>query len=334
MQKRISCIFVTIPKTFNLFIRPQFNLFGLIFNLNIIMEANIKRALQKLSFFSVLLIFTFSLFSYGQKNVNTATLEKNSVKEKQITAVITKKTTLEELQKIKKQMKDEGLGFEYSGVVYNEDNEIISITIGYKDANNNSGKYSVSSEKPINDIIIVSKGSRISVKSAGSSNQAFISQQNGRKVSDDNEKSYNDRRKAMKERSDKMEKEMEEHMKAMKERQTKMEKRMQKRSDSIRILNHPQVESATSFNAISQSITKNTTDSELLKLQNSYDMENISFYYKNLERNDKNEITHISIFIDNQNGSVSSSSFGNGKEAIKDITVAVDKQHTIMKSSE
>ena len=298
------------------------------------METNIKKVLQKLSSFYVLLIFTFSLLSYGQKNVNAKISEKNSVEERQIPAMITKKTTPEELQKIKKQMKDEGLGFEYSGVIYNDNSEIISITIGYKDKNNNSGKYSVSSKKPINDIIIVSEGSRISIKSAGSSNQAFISQQNGRKVSDDTEKPHKDRRKAMKERSDKMEMEMEEHMKAMKERQAEMEKRMQKRSDSIRTLNHPRVKSATSFNPISQSITKNTTDSELLKLQNSYDMENISFYYKNLERNDKNEITHISITIDNQNGSVSSSSFGNGKEAIKDIAVAVDKQHTIMKSAE
>ena len=67
------------------------------------METNIKKALQKLSSFSVLLIFTFSLLSYGQKNVNAKISEKNSVEERQIPAMITKKTTPEELQKIKKQ---------------------------------------------------------------------------------------------------------------------------------------------------------------------------------------------------------------------------------------
>ncbi len=291
------------------------------------METNFKRAIQNLSFFSILILFTFSLLSFSTKSAISTTLENNSVTGKEITVVITKKTTLEELQKIKKQMEDEGLGFDYSDVVYNEKNEIISITIRYKDANNNSGNYSVSSKNPINDIVIVSKGSRISVTSAGSSNQSFISQGNKGQVSNDTEKTYNDRSEAMRQRSEQMEKKME-------ERQAEMELRMQKRSDSIRMLKQPPVKSAANYNGRSRLITKNTTNSELLEFQNSYDAENISFYYKNLERNAKNEITHISITIDNRNGSVSTSGFGNGKEAIKNITVAVDKQHTIMKSAE
>ncbi|SRX76162.1 hypothetical protein [Aequorivita antarctica] len=298
------------------------------------METNIKRVIQNLSFFSILIVFTFSLLSFNTKSATSTTLENNSITEKQTTIVITKKTTLEELQKIKKQMKDEGLGFDYSNVVYNKKNEIISITIRYKDANNNSGNYSVSSQNPINDIVIISEGTRLSVTSAGSSNQSFISQGNGGQVSSNAEKSYNDRSEAMRQRSEQMEKEMEDKMNAMKERQAEMMNRMQQRRDSISTLNQPTVKSATNFNGRSHLITKNTTNSELLELQNSYDAENISFYYKNLERNDSNEITHISITIDNRNGSVSTSRFGNSKEAIKDIIVAADKQHSIMKSAE
>lgn len=298
------------------------------------MKTNIKREIQNLSFFSILIFSSFLLLSFSTKSITTSTLQSSLITEKQITIVITKKTTLEELQKIKKQMNDEGLGFDYSDVVYNEKNEIIAISIRYKDANNNSGNYNVSSKNPINDIVIVSEGSRISVKSAGNSNQSFISQGNGGQVSNNTENSYDDRIEAMKQRSDQMEKEMEDQMKAMKERQAEMEMRMQKRRDSMSILKQSPVKSATNYNGPSRLITKNTTDSELLELQNSYDAENISFYYKNLERNAKNEITHISITIDNRNGSVSTSGFGNGKEAIKNITVAVDKQHTIMKSAE
>ena len=223
-------------------------------------------------------------------------------------------------------MADEGLGFEYSNVVYNNNSEIISITISYKDKNNNSGKYSVSSKKPINDIIIVSDNNRISVKSAGGSNQAFINQGSSGQISDNNENSNDARSEAMKQRKAQMEKEMA-------ERRAEMKRRMQHRRDSLQALNnHSQVKST--FTGPSQLITKNTTDSELAELQKSYEIEDISFSYKNVERNERNEITQISITIDNRNGSISTSSFGNGEDAIKNITVAVDKQHTVMKNVE
>lgn len=298
------------------------------------METTIKKAIQNLSFFSLLILFTFSLLSFSTKSEMSITLDNNSVTRKEITLRITKKTTLQELQNIKKQMMDEGLGFDFSDVVYNEKNEIIAISIRYKDASNNSGNYSVSSKNPINDIVIVSEESRISVTSAGSSNQSFISQGNGAQVSNNMEKSHTDQSEAMKQRSEQMEKEMESQMNEMYQRQAEMMNLIQQRRDSINTLNQPQVTSATNFNGRSRLITKNTTNSELLGLENSYDSENISFYYKNLERNENNEITHISITIDNRNGSVSTSGFGNGKEAIKNITVAVDKQNTIIKSAE
>lgn len=290
------------------------------------METYVKRAVQKKILFSVLIFFTFVFFSFRENNTISQTSKENLVRDAQKIIKITKDTTLEELEKIKKQMADEGLGFEYSDVVYNDNSEIISITIGYKDKNNNSGKYSVSNKNAISDIIIVSDDRRISVKSAGGSNQAFIRQGSSRQISGNNENSYDARNEAMKQRRAQMEKEMA-------ERRSEMKRRMQQRRDSLQVLNnHSQVKS--SYNGPSNLITKNTTDSELLELQRSYDIEDILFSYKNLERNEKNEITQISITIDNRNGSVSTSSFGNGEDAIKNITVAVDKQHTVMKSVE
>ena len=291
-----------------------------------IMETNIKRTIQKISLFSVLILFAFVFSSFNGNNTISQISKEYLVSGVQRTIKITKDTTLEELEKIKKQMANEGLGFEYSDVVYNDNSEIISITIVYKDKNNNSGKYSVSSKNPISDITIVSDDSRISVKSAGGSNQAFIRQGSSRQISGNNENSYDARSDAMRQRRAQMEKEMA-------ERRAEMKRRMQQRRDSLQVLNnHSQVKS--SYNGPSNLITKNTTDLELLELQRSYDVEDISFSYKNLERNEKNEITQISITIDNRNGSVSTSSFGNGEDAIKNITVAVDKQHTVMKSVE
>ncbi len=286
------------------------------------MKTSFKQPFHKKISFLILSLFCFLLLSFNTNSTENNSEENNATMEQQMTIVITKKTTLEELEAIKKQMTDAGLGFNYSNVIYNDKNEIIAISINYKDLNNNSSNYSVSSKNPINNIEIVSDGSRISVKSEGSSNQAYINQGSG------------DQSSVMKERMDQMEKEMEERMQAMKERQDERKKRMQQQMDSIGKQNQTYIKSATDFNGNSQLITKNTTNSELLEIQNSYDSKDISFQYQNLKRNDNREITQISITIDNRNGSVSTSGFGNGKEAIKNITIAVDKQHTIMKNAE
>ncbi len=293
------------------------------------METDFNKTFHNKISFLILILFSFSLLSFNTNGIESKPEENNTTMEKQITIVITKKTTKEELEIIKKQMTDEGLGFNYSNVIYNDKNEIIAISISYKDLNNNSGNYSVSSQNPINNIVIVSEGKRISVKSQGSSNQAFINQGSGEQISKNTEKSHEDRRQAMKERSDQMEKEMDDRMQAMKERHAQREAHMQTRRDSILKQSPIKV-----FNGNTHIITKNTTDSELMELQKIYESENISFYYKNLQRDSKDEITHISITIDNQNGSVSTSTFGNRNDAIKDISLAVDQQHTIMKSAE
>lgn len=315
------------PRNYTLPRSPHFLFLGRIFNLYLIMETLIKKVLRNLSIFSVLVLSGLALSSFSPNSTKAQGVQTKLITGKEIKVVITKTTTLEELQNIKEQMEANGLGFDYANVVYNDNSEIISISIRYKDGNNNSGNYSVNSENPINDIVIVSEGSRISVKSAGSSNQAFISQGSGKREMMESDKNYNDQRRAMEERRAQMKKEME-------ERRAEMKMRMQNRRDSLNKANGAITKSTMDFKGSPNVITKNTTDLELLELQKRYDAADISFKYNNLERNDMNEITHISITIDNRNGSVSTSTFSNGKEGIKNITLAVDKQHTIMKSAE
>ncbi|MDN3724617.1 hypothetical protein QRD02_09495 [Aequorivita sp. SDUM287046] len=297
------------------------------------MKTTIKNLLQNFSFYLSLVFCGLPFLLFGTNNVCPSFTATKIIHEKQITIVITKETTLEELQKIKKQMTDEGFGFDYSNVVYNKQNEITAINIWYKDANNNSGNYSVSSENPINNITIASEGTRISVRSVGNSNQAIIQQGNNDQVSQNSQKAENDMREAMNKKRAQMEMEMETQMKEMEKRQAEMERRMKKQSDDIRSVGQPAVHSAKKP-AGSKLITCNTTDSELLKIQEFYNEKDISVHYKSLERNKNNQITKIYITVDNRNGSVSTSNFGNGMEPIKNITLAVDKQNTIMANGE
>lgn len=229
-------------------------------------------------------------------------------------------------------MKDKGFEFNYSNVVYNKKEEIISISINYRDANNNSGKYSVSSENPINDILIHSKGNQISIKSKGSGNQAFINQGNSNKISEDNRISQKKHRAVMETRRDEMEKRMATRMQEMKERRAQMRTRMENGRESI--FGDEGKNASQGFSGNYNIITKNTTEADLLKLEEIYKVENIRFSYNQLERNSSNLITHISITVNNGKGSVSTSSFGNGKDPIKDISIGVDAEHTVMKNLE
>lgn len=65
---------------------------------------------------------------------------------KKIEISIDKNTTKADLEKIKKQLKKEGIDFKYRKVKFNDNNELTSISITVKDNNGNSGSYSLSSD--------------------------------------------------------------------------------------------------------------------------------------------------------------------------------------------
>ncbi len=296
------------------------------------MKTHINKTIPKYSFFLVLILLSFFLSSTSSHGLSINKINNIEAIKMQTSLIITKKTTLEELENIKKQMKDEGFEFNYSNVVYNEGKEIISISISYKDANNNSGNYSVGSEKPINDIIIISDGKQISVKSQGSGNQAPINQERNNEISENRQKMIEDRNTEMVKRRSEMEMKRAEKMNEMKEKQTRMRTRMEYERDSI--FGDQRTKNSQDFNGNYNVITKNTTNEELLELEKNYQSENISFSYNQLERNANNLITRISITVNNGKGSVSTSRFGDGNDPIKDISVGVDPEYIIMKSAE
>ncbi len=290
-----------------------------------------KKSIKKVIYTLFYLSLPVLLFSFTLPQDTSLSYQNNSIEESQIKIVITKNTTQKELEKIKQQMETEGFGFQYSGVTYNEKNEIIAITIQYKDANNNSSKYSVSSKNPINTIVIISDGSYISVKTEGAGNQATINQVEKNQIKED-DILRDQHLQAMKDRSEQMEKEMLARMQAMEKRHEERKKQMLERRDSI--LNSQRAQNNQNENGKFRSINKDTTNEELLELQKSYGTENISFAYKNVKRNERGEITKISISIDNRHGSVSTSTFGNGDGPINEIQLMVDATNTIMKSAE
>lgn len=295
------------------------------------MEKHIYKSSQKCLFlFLIFCVFSVSPLTAGQLTIKKP--KNDSAIDKQISIRITKDATLKELEDAKQQMLNKGLEFNYSNVVYNEGKEIISISINYRDSNNNQGNYSVSSETPINTILITSNGNQISIKSEGSGNQAFINQGNGSNMSQNNRKEAKERNAEFEKRRAEMNKKMANRMHSIKERRTQMQRRMENERDSV--FDNQRIKNSSGFSGNYNTVTKNTTNAELLDLEKIYKSENITFSYNKLERNANNLITHIAITINNGNGSISTSSFGNGKDAIKNISIGVDKQHSIMKSAE
>jgi len=92
---------------------------------------------------------------------------------------ITKNATADDLEKITNELAEKDFSVEFSNLEYNSAKEITGITIKYGGPNSNSGTYSVSSENPINTIVISSKNGGISLNSVGSNGNSAIMSQGG-----------------------------------------------------------------------------------------------------------------------------------------------------------
>src|SRR5690554_4793169 len=68
--------------------------------------------------------------------------------------VITKTTSVQKLDSIVESLKAIGFVLKYKNLYYNNSGQITSLSLIYKDSNLNAGQYAVSSEQPINDIVI------------------------------------------------------------------------------------------------------------------------------------------------------------------------------------
>lgn len=296
------------------------------------MNPYLYKILRKSPSALVLIIFALFLSPIIAKELTLNSINNSASIERQISLQITKNTSLEELESIKSTLKMQGFDFDYSNLVFNKNKEIISISIRYKDANNNSGNYSVASESPINDISIISNGNQISIKSQGSGNQAIINQRHSKEISKDNQITREEQKMEMEKRRIEMNKKMAARMEEVKERQTKIRARIEHERDSI--YGGQQKNNSPAFTGKFNTISDNATKAELLELESAYKSENILFSYKQLERNSSDLITHITITINNGKGSITTSSFGNGKDPIKTISIGVDSKYIILKSVE
>ena len=297
--------------------------------------------------------------------------EKNTFQD--VLLSITKNTTKSELEALKTELKSKGFSFNYSNLEYNDSKEIIGISITYKDKNGNSGNYSVNSDSPINTIVIKASGNRISMRSAGSGDYSFSSDEEEevvrarakerREQMKEREMEMEERRAEMDERRAKMHEEMEEMRKEMEERSVRMRSekdstlfrnrsnndstglfaRKKMRHDSARasILDrHGERKDrmrARSHSSIPMEnlkrITKDASENDLDRLKSQFENEGVSFSYSSIKRNDKGEIIKIKVKLDNNNGSISSSSYNNNGNPIKTILLGSENGTTVMTSS-
>lgn len=280
------------------------------------MENQLKQKLVIFLLPAILLAFFPLISLHGQATgSNTSGIEIN----------ITKNSTPEQLESIKKQVENQGFHLSFDTVKYNQKDEITAITISYKDKNNNSGKYSVSSEDPINSIRIAASGNSISVQSTGEGNQVRINQ-------DD----YSEFTRAFEEMEQKMEEEKKEFERRMEKRRSDQQLLWEERKKQIE-KEIEQRKSRTGNETGSaepnlHQISKNTSERELLQISQHYQLKNISVSYANLKYNNLGEIVQISITVDNHSGSRISSSFGDGTNPISTIRLQIDSDQIILEN--
>lgn len=296
------------------------------------MKNHSHRTVKHYFFISVLISLVFPHITLFAKESDPKIPHNIMENQKNIIIKITKNTSLEELENIKQEMAAAGFEFDYSNVFYNGQKEIIAISITYKDSSKNQGNYSVSSQNPIADILITSNGKKISINTQGGGNQASINQGNANSTLAENENNFKEGKAEMERRRMEMDRKMTAHIQEMKERQEKMRTLHERRRDSI--FNNYDVKIKSEFTGDYKEITKHSTTADLNKIREAYKAEGIQFSFSQLKRNQKDEITHIAIKINNGKGSSSISTFGDGNGSIKDIVIGVDQEHTIIKNKE
>jgi hypothetical protein len=298
---------------------------------------------------------------------------KSKVMVQDILLTITKNTTPAELETMKTDLKSKGFSFDYSNLEFNDKKEITGISIKYKDVNGNSGNYSVSSDSPINTIIIKADGSKLSVRSTGSGDYSYSNDEDEEVVKaraqerrdrmHHRKMEMEKRRQEMEERREKMLEEMEERREEMIERNSKIHSENEsiiyqggtiKDSNKLftRSRAHRDSSRATIFDNHNERkdrmrarrhstipmenlkrITKDATENDLDRLKDQFKSEGVSFSYSSIKRNGAGEITKIKVKLDNNNGSVSTSTFDNNGQPIKTVLLGSENGSTIMSSS-
>lgn len=290
---------------------------------------------------------------------------------------ITKNTTDQELEKIKKELEEQH-GFDFSYTVgRNDQNEIIALKIKYKTAKNNSGNYSISSDSPIAEVYIFededgstgvgNSGSTEEMKAKMQERQALMQERMAEmkefqkerqtelealrkeektRIKEFEENSTRRREELEKQRALQQE-QLEERREQMAEKRATLEEKraemLQKRSEirqqgiaeghyntsnrKLFITSSPNgvMTNSNRGGVITSFITKTTTDAELENIQASYENDGIKFSYKSVKRNDRGEITGVTLKLSNKDGNKSSATFKSDTEAIPTIYVGYTK---------
>ncbi len=139
--------------------------------------------------------------------------------QKLIKVKIEKNTTDAELKELKEKLKNDGVDFSYNNVRRNDKNEIIAISIQYKDSNGNQGNYSLSSENPINAFIFYKEENG----SVGFRSENMNSEQRERIM--ESREMMNERRQEMQQERERM---IEERKALSEERRREIEERVEK----------------------------------------------------------------------------------------------------------
>jgi bla regulator protein BlaR1 len=280
----------------------------------------------------------------AQEN-NRVTISERVVKSATIT--ITKNTTKKELDAMKTDLKSNGVSFDYSNLEYNKSNEIIGISINYKNKNGNSGNYSVNSDTPINTIVIkTDRGNQISVRSVDSNSYSHSNGEDEVHVRTEEQHVRTEEQHVRTEEQhvrteeqrfvmEGRRKEMEHRREEMKERQVEMEVQRAQLKDEIeeRQAEMRERQNNALFSGDLKRITKNSSKNDLEELRRAFDSKGISFSYNGVKRNDAGEITKIKLKIKDNKGSSSSSSFNGEGQTIDNILIDINNGITIMNGS-
>ncbi len=286
-------------------------------------------------------------------NINSIEEKNHKIKMQDISIIITKNTTKNDLEVIKKNLKEnENIDFNYSKLDYNNANQLTGISITYVDAKGNKGNYNISTSEPINDIYIGSnENGGLVFRNTNSENTDYEYGNDEKTEKMDKMRQMMEEKRAemekkreemeakrdiMEAKSDIMEKKREE-MDARREEMDKNREEMQLKADEMRekmMKNQAEMTEKIEKNMNPSKIkiiTKDMTDADLQNLKSDFATNNIDFDYSGIKRNNSGEITAIKIKLDNNKGSKTNSNV-NSDKAISPITLGMDGNTSIIRN--
>lgn len=135
------------------------------------------KAFLRTSTFAIAFLCSTSLFAFTSTKHSSNSLQESIVSSDTTEFVIAKETKWLELDMLKKRLEKEGILIEFSGLSYNDENNMTGITINYHLETNNPGRYSVAGVKPIRTIFIYLVDGKLTLKNRDTETYQFANTQ-------------------------------------------------------------------------------------------------------------------------------------------------------------